>query len=464
MSKRNVLFAMEHMDTGEIAPALSDISIVQQPECDTDLAMVDLNELANSGAAVSGIADIMSDSLDEDGLSKDAASIAMVAVEGIMGRLGIKDARRFAALENFGSDHTRMAVTRDALENTVLNVLSVIWRKFAEVCRWVWDKIYTYTVGLFNRESARQRESEMASLHNRIKAIAEGSKANIRVSAKALYIDADGKLDVIRPFFSTEAVSNPQDLVLNTVANNLATMQAMKTGVAEFQRCFHLLAPILIESRSLVEEMLDDGNKDHFALKTKADDAIGMTMDEFISSAFTKISVAEVKKSGVTVDVDTAYSSKILANGARFVFVKENGFDMHYKPNRIDTPAEARVNTVRYPSLDDLNKTILAYQETVNYFDRELSKTMEGMAAVRKTFMIELEATSRVIEALIKTSPQSFSDKMRDTNTFVKETMQLITSMAECFSGRMLTAVETTNKQVYKYLDASLTYYEQGKV
>lgn len=112
-----------------------------------------------------------------EGLSEDAAEIAIVAVEHALFRLGMRAeeiARRMPAQESFGNTHTRLDSTRLVVE-TIGETISRVWNHIKSMAKMIVEKIIGFFGKLFNSVIAIRKSLDI--LKKRVADLPAGATA-----------------------------------------------------------------------------------------------------------------------------------------------------------------------------------------------------------------------------------------------------------------------------------------------
>lgn len=206
--RRGIFIALE----SENEEVVEDNSVVEDLE-----TAAELNEIAEDQSEIQEDADTVSDALDdvgeldaisevmedsvekEEGMSEDAAELAVIATERICMRLNYKPKSAIIpSLESFGSAGSRLESTKIALEK-ISETLSKVWEAIKGFFSRIWESIKAFVKRVF--DGAERLAARAEKVNERVAKAIEGDvkpnadkKIKLKKYSDIFYIRTEGEM------------------------------------------------------------------------------------------------------------------------------------------------------------------------------------------------------------------------------------------------------------------------------
>ena len=244
--KNALAVAMEELVDG-VPEELETLPEVAVPEALNDVAESEgeyqeaeavVEELENAAVATENLVAGLESTINEGGMSQQAATMYHIALESILARLPLQADRYTVAVESFGGTRDKLTASQEAFEKTK-EVLKKIWQGIKNAVTAAWNAVRTFfaTIG----KSAKALKAGAADLQSKAsaagshklkenaekikvpKALAVGSNADVAANLKKV-VSKGGELATLAGEAKTE---------LSNLAKIIGTGNADSSAVAE---------------------------------------------------------------------------------------------------------------------------------------------------------------------------------------------------------------------------------------
>ena len=417
MFPNGLVAAMEEIENGvpvtdnqvaEEAVVVADESAeIQQTEDEVGTSVSQIEAAVQDGEELESIAEVASDAVESgEGLTKESAELASIAIESIRRRVGIHSGTRAVpATESFGNSNTRLTSTKMIVEAISFDIKK-IWAAIKAAFIRVVDKIRGFLSSLFKSTSM---------LNNYIKSLIKRAES---VSTSAVKKEEELNVGLLTKNFTVNGKANlatSREIVKNTLSlagvSTLIAASARNVG-SEAVKLANNLSPEGIKAFLKVEE------KESMNIVTAA-------------KAFSAISGAGIGGAKMP-DVEDTYGPFI--NGKvilkKFEDKKILGTDIRVYSIKFENTSAPAAKSITALSLSEIKETLK--------MALELAKGAETFKKDEAAYADIAKQVSKLSDTIISHA-EKISDKddeatkssLKELKSFVNDTMKTVGSFGQ---------------------------------